>query len=230
MLLTQNLLLQRLSPASLSEIEAAVEQIELTQGQHLADPMSRPSHVYFPEAGVVSFVVNLTDRASVEAAMIGKDGVVGATEAVQAIPFRNEATVQVSGRALKMNADRFKQLYSERHDLRSAVQRYSAVFVAQVQQSAACNANHKAQARLCRGLLRLHDLAGREFFVTQEYIADLLAVRRPTISTEAHILQEEGLITYRRGQITILDVDKLRTHACECYEAVKEYEKAVFRA
>jgi CRP-like cAMP-binding protein len=103
------------------------------------------------------------------------------------------------------------------------------VFVAQAQQSAACNAMREAEARLCRWLLRLHDLVGTEFSLTQEYMAELLGFRRPTVSVEAKRLQEEGLITYQRGQITILDVDGLKAHACECYQAVKEYEQVVLR-
>jgi CRP-like cAMP-binding protein len=107
-------------------------------------------------------------------------------EAVHGTPFRNQAVVQVSGRALTVTPGRFREACFARESLRNAVERNAAVFVAQAQQSAACNAMREAEARLCRWLLRLHDLVGTEFSLTQEYMAELLGFRRPTVSVEAN--------------------------------------------
>jgi CRP-like cAMP-binding protein len=227
MLPSTNQILQHLGEPALSELRGSLKPADLVQGQQLAEPMKSTSQVYFPEGGVVSFVVKLADGGSVEAAMVGKDGVVGAMEAVHGTPFRNEAVVQVSGRALIVPSGRFREVYFARESVRNAVERHAAVFVAQAQQSAACNAMHEAKARLCRWLLRLHDLVGSEFSLTQEYMAELLGFRRPTVSVEAKQLQEEGLIKYQRGRIVIIDVDGLKRHSCECYQAVKEYEQLV---
>ncbi len=229
MLPLKNRILDSLDQPTIEALEISFTSVGLRQGQQIAEPLESTPLVYFPNAGVISFVVRLGDGSSVEVAMVGNDGVIGAVEAVHGIPFRNEAVVQVPGRALTIAPARFREVYFARQSLKKTVERYAAVFVAQAQQSAACNAMHHAEARLCRWLLRLDDLAGNEFSLTQEYMAELLGMRRPTVSVEAYKLQEDGLIEYRRGRITVIDRDGLQRRSCECYQAVKEFEAFLFK-
>jgi hypothetical protein len=140
---SRNRILHDLDETTLNDLGASLRSAGLVQGQQLAEPMKSTSLVYFPEGGAVSFVVKLADGCSVEAAMVGKDGVVGAMEAVHGTPFRNEAVVQVSGRALTVTPGRFREVYFARESLRNAVERAPRDVCSQAQQaqqSAACNA------------------------------------------------------------------------------------------
>jgi CRP-like cAMP-binding protein len=225
----RNDILERLAPEAFEQISSSLRRVELERGLTLSEPMRRPKSVYFPVAGVVSFVVELSDGDMIETGMVGRDGVVGAQEAVNGTLSFNRITVQVSGAALVLSADEFQDFHSQHKSLRQATSQYRDIFVAQAQQTAACNAAHKIEPRLCRWLLRVRDLMGDEFSLTQEFIAQMLAVERPSVSTAAHGLQEEGLIEYKRGRIRIVDLHGLQHRACECYDNYKKYEEAIVR-
>jgi CRP-like cAMP-binding protein len=107
--------------------------------------------------------------------------------------------------------------------------KHEQFFVAQVQQSAGCNASHTVEARMCRWLLRMHDLAGPELPLTQEFLGQMMGVRRTSVSLVAGTLQEAGHIAYRRGHVRIVNVERLREVACECYEAVNTHYAKIFR-
>ena len=224
-----NRILERLAPETFRQISSSSRHVELAQGETLAEPMQRLRSVYFPLHGVVSFVVELSEGDMVETGMIGNDGIVGADEAINDSLAFNRIVVQVAGAALVVSADRFRQLHATHESLRAAVADCRQVFVAQAQQTGGCNAVHNINSRLCRWLLRVRDLAGDEFHLTQEFIAQMLGVQRASVSVEAHKLQEAGLIHYARGNITITDLSGLRAAACHCYEDVKRYEAAVLK-
>jgi CRP-like cAMP-binding protein len=225
----RNHILERLAPETFAQISSNLRHVELDQGKTLSEPMQRPHSVYFPLGGVVSFVVELSDGDMIETGMVGCDGVIGAQEAINGTLSFNRITVQVPGTALVLSADQFRELHSRHEPLRQAVSQYRDIFVAQAQQTAACNAAHTVDARLCRWLLRVRDLMGDEFSLTQEFIAQMLAVQRPSVSTAAHALQEAELIEYRRGRIKIIDLNGLQNRACECYANFKQYEDAIVR-
>jgi CRP-like cAMP-binding protein len=222
-----NTLLERLNDGARRDIISSGSVIKLWQGQVLAQPLDQFDTVYFPTAGVVSFVVQLSSGDKIEAGMIGRDGVVGADEVLNDTLAFNEVIVQGAGAALAIPAERFKQLYSTNDALRRNIVSFRTDFVAQLQQTGACNATHRIDARFCRWLLRVRDLAGDEFSLTQEFIAQMLGVQRASVSTEAHRLQEAGLISYRRGHIRITDPERLLGAACECYGDVKRYVDAM---
>ena len=163
----------------------------------------------------------------IEAGMVGRDGVVGADEVVNDALAFNQIIVQGAGAALAITAERFNELHLAHEALRRSIATFRQAFLAQVQQTGACNATHHIDARFCRWLFRVRDLAGDEFFLTQEFIAQMLGVQRASVSTEAHKLQEAGLITYSRGHIRVLSAERLREAACECYSDVKRYEEAL---
>jgi CRP-like cAMP-binding protein len=222
-----NSILQRLDEDTLRDVASSGSAVKLPQGQVIAEPLDHLRTVYFPTGGILSFVVQTSSGDEIEAGMIGRDGVAGADEALNDAVAFNKIIVQAAGAALAIPAERFRELHSAHEPLRRHVATFRHSFLAQVQQTGACNAKHHISARFCRWLLRVRDLAGDEFSLTQEFIAQMLGVQRASVSTEAHKLQEAGLISYRRGHIRITSVDRLRETACECYGDVKRYEEAL---
>lgn len=222
-----NAILDRLDEHTFRQIAPRLLSTDLKAGQILALPFQRVNAVYFPLNAVASFLVPLASGRMVEAGMVGRDGVVAAEEALHDAPAFSQVVVQVPGQGLVVSAHDFRELHSEHKALRDNIATFRKTFVAQIQQSAVCNSVHHTDARLCRWLLRLRDLAGDEFFITQNFMADMLGVQRASVSVQAGKLQEAGLINYRRGHIKIADLGGLRNSACECYGHMKRYEHAV---
>jgi CRP-like cAMP-binding protein len=180
--------------------------------------------VYFPTGAVVSLVVGLSTGQTVEGAMVGKDGVVGVTAALDSKIALTQAIVQLPGDALVCDAATFKGVALQSERLLSVLFRHEQAVYAQAQQSTACMAAHEVQARLCRWLLRARDLSGSDTLnFTQEFLAEMLGVQRSSVAVEAHALQKAGFIKYSRGKIQILDVEGLHEGACECYQTVKSH-------
>jgi CRP-like cAMP-binding protein len=183
--------------------------------------------VYFPAGAVVSLVVGLSSGETVEGAMVGKDGVVGAAAALDSKIALTQAIVQLPGNAFVCDAQTFKGVAMQSERLLGLLFRHEQAVYAQAQQSTACMATHDVQTRLCRWLLRARDLSGSDTLnFTQEFLAEMLGVRRTSVTIDAHALQNAGLIKYSRGKIHIINVEGLLEGACECYQAVKShYEK-----
>ena len=139
----------------------------------------------------------------------------------------HKAIVQVAGTALAISPDTLRGLCDEFRPFRSLIIRHEQVVLAQAQQSAGCNASHTVEARMCRWLLRIRDLTGSDDMkLTQEFLAQMLGVRRTSVSLVAGTLQKAGFIKYRRGHIKLLDIAQLEQGACECHETVKgHYER-----
>jgi CRP-like cAMP-binding protein len=136
----------------------------------------------------------------------------------------NRAVVQVAGAASALNVNRFRELAQQSESLRAKLARHEQFLLAQAQQSAACNAAHTLEARLSRWLLRCHDLLDSDDIpLTQELLAEMLGVRRTSVTLVASDLQKSGLIHYRRGHIRLLDLEGLRESACECYGTIKAH-------
>jgi hypothetical protein len=159
--------------------------------------------------------------------MVGRDGVLNASSALDGKVSLNKAIVQLAGVASASAVDPFRKIAREFEPFRSLLIRHEQVLFAQSQQSAACNASHSVEARMCRWLLRMRDLAGSDDLVlTQEFLAQMLGVRRPSVSIVANTLQKAGLIKYSRGNIRLLDIKGLLEGSCECYGTVKaHYER-----
>jgi CRP-like cAMP-binding protein len=198
--------------------------VEYRQGVVLAESGSRVESVSFPHSGIISLVVQLSVGDMIETAMVGRDGVLNAASALDGKVSLNKAIVQLAGFSSVISADRLRTVAEEFPDLRALLIRHEQILFAQSQQSAACNASHLVEARLCRWLLRTRDLAGSDdLTVTQEFLAQMLGVQRSSLSIVASTLQKAGLIRYRRGHVRVLDVQGLKDGACECYEAVRGY-------
>jgi CRP-like cAMP-binding protein len=178
--------------------------------------------VYFPNGGVVSLVVALSDGQTIEAGMIGQDGVVGTPAALDGAKSVNRAIVQVPGEAFAINVAHIQAAVGASCSLRVKLYQHDQLLLAQAQQSAACNALHLTEERLCRWILRTQDLVqGNKLNLTQEFLAQMLGVRRTSVTQAARHLQAIGLIKYRRGHIEIVDREGLQEAACECYEAIR---------
>ena len=219
-----NRLLASLPSDVYSALAPHLKIVELKFGDVLAEAGSEIRQVYFPYAGVISLVVELKVGSMIETAMVGHDGVVNAAPALDGKVSLNKGIVQLSGSAGVMEVDRLRRLADELKPFRSLLIRHEQVLFAQSQQSAACNASHTVEARMCRWLLHMRDFAGSDdLTLTQEFLAQMLGVTRPSVSIVASPLQQAGLIKYSRGRIQVLDVEGLKKEACECYDTVKAH-------
>ncbi len=219
-----NRLLSSLAAADIDAIRPHLETIDLPQETVLFEDGDSISRVYFPHRGIISLVVDLASGDTIETALIGRDSVVGGASAIDGKIFLNRAVVQVVGAASVLSADRLRQAAAQSADLRAILMRHDQAVLAQSQQSAACNATHTLEARLARWLLRCRDLLDSEDIpLTQEFIAQMLGVRRTSVTLVANTLQQAGLIAYKRGHIRVQDVEGLKESACECYETLRSH-------
>jgi len=219
-----NLFLDQLSDDDFKRLEPYLKIVRFKQHSVLFDADQEIKHVYFPTGAVVSLVVALGSGEMVEAAMVGADGVVGASAALDGRISLSRGIIQLSGDMVVCSIDGLKSAALQSPKLLSLLIRHEQTLYAQAQQSAACFASHQVQARLCRWLLRARDLSGTDtLHFTQEYLAEMLGVRRTSVTDVAQTLQSAGLIKYVRGKIQILDAEGLQDGACECYETVKRH-------
>jgi CRP-like cAMP-binding protein len=211
-----------MSAVDLEVLKPHLRLVELQHQTVLFDMGDRVPLVYFPVTCVVSLVVPLSTGWSVEAAMVGRDGVIGAGAALDGKISLNRAVIQLSGNAYECDVGVLESAAYKSRPLISMLVRHEQTVFAQAQQSAACMAAHDTTARLCRWLLRARDLAGSDTLpFTQEFLADMLGVNRTSVSPVAHTLQQAGMIKYARGRIEITNVEGLRESTCECYDAIR---------
>jgi CRP-like cAMP-binding protein len=225
----KNLLLDQLPPADRKLLEPHLKPVFFKQHDVLFEPDQEIHNVYFPRGAVISLVVTLSTGEMVEAAMVGRDGVVGALAALDGKMTVSRGVVQLAGEAAVCDPQALKAAALQSPRVLSLVIRHEQTVYAQAQQSAACFATHHVQSRLCRWLLRARDLSGSDTLsFTQEYLAEMLGVRRTSVTVVAHTLQSAGFIKYARGKIQIVDQEALQDGACECYETVKrQYRQLV---
>jgi CRP-like cAMP-binding protein len=217
-----NAILASLSASDAQALRPHLKSVQLQSKSILFDVGDIIDSVYFPTGAVVSLVVGLSTGEMIEGAMLGKDGVVGAAAALDSKMALTQAIVLLPGEAFVCNAALFKGVALQSEKLLSLLFRHEQALYAQAQQSTACMATHDVQSRLCRWLLRARDLSGSDHLpFTQEILAEMLGVRRTSVTVDAHTLQRAGLIKYSRGKIQILDVDGLHESACACYETVR---------
>jgi CRP-like cAMP-binding protein len=191
------------------------------------EPRATIDYAYFPVQGVVSLLTVMEDGAGIELATIGNEGMVGLPVILGIPESSSRAIVQVPSVGLRMTAERLKAETSRDTPLRRILLLYNGVFLFQVSQGVACNGLHSVQRRCCRWLLMTHDRVGaNEFPITHEFLSQMLGVRRPSITEVLRPLQKDGLISYRRGKMTILDRAGLEATSCECYRlVVQEYQR-----
>lgn len=222
---TDNHLLAALPEATLRRWLPQLEPVDLSPGQVLYVPDSRPTHVHFPTTAVVAQMFGAHDGSAVEVALIGHEGLVGSALLLGSDTVPCRVVVQCAGGAWRMPTQALLDEFERSPTVRSLLLRYAQALITQTAQAAVCNRRHSLEQRLCYWLLMILDrLGGDELPVTQDLIAHNLGMRREGVTQSAHQLQELGLMRYSRGHIHILDRAGLERHACECYAVVrKEY-------
>ncbi|KGT73022.1 Crp/Fnr family transcriptional regulator [Bradyrhizobium japonicum] len=217
-----NAILASLSASDTAALRPHLRATHLQQKTVLYDVGDTVKAVYFPTTAVVSLVVSLATGEMTEAAMVGRDGAIGVASALDGRVAMSHAIVQLGGDAMVCDPAAFRGGALQSESIIATVMRHEQALFAQAQQSAACMAHHEVDARLCRWLLRARDLSGSDHLpFTQEFLAEMLGVRRTSVTTVARTLQEAGMIKYTRGKIEILDVEGLHECACECYETIR---------
>jgi CRP-like cAMP-binding protein len=217
-----NRLLASLPSDVLMLLEPDFKQVVLPQGVVCFDPGDPIHQVYFPHTGMISCLVTTGDGEMVETSSVGRYGALGLQSGLgQRVSF-TRVVVQIGGKFSVVPASRFEYAAGRSAALRDLIIRYTEMLWAEAQQNAACNAAHDGSSRLCRWLLQCADRIGSDQLpLTQEFLADMLGVRRTTVTLLAQELQKKGILRYSRGRITILDRAALKAAACDCYDAIK---------
>ena len=201
------------------------ETVRLEFGQILCLPDTPFHHVHFPLTGFVSMVAEVMHHPPLEMGLIGNEGLLGATLVLQvsAVPLRG--VVQGAGTSLRIEVRQFQALLESSPALRLSLNRYLYVLMAQLSQTAICTHFHELGPRLARWLLMSHDRAHADHFhLTHQFLANMLGVRRSGVTTAAGVMQAQGLISYTRGEIRVLDRAGLEATSCECYaEVIADY-------
>ena len=188
----------------------------------------RIDDVVFPHAGLVALTMPLREASGASALLIGREGVVGGFAAVASAPATCNAEVHIAGRASRMSAAAFRFALEESPAMRRLAARFDSSIMAQAQQTALCNAAHQVEGRICRWLLEVHDRgANGKIPLTQSTIAQMLGVRRTTVTLVAGRLERDGVLTCRRGYMQIINRDELERRSCECYGRGKSYVELV---
>ncbi|MGZ5036500.1 MAG: Crp/Fnr family transcriptional regulator [Usitatibacter sp.] len=214
-----NRILASLPRKDRESVLAGCSPVELSLGEVLAEPGDSIGHVHFPTRSFISLTAPM-GRSSIDVALVGDEGMAGLPLALGVGISNVRVLVQGAGPALRMTATRFRTELGRNGALRKALGRYAFVSMSQLGQAAGCNRFHLVEARLARWLLMTGDRAhSPSFYITHEFLALMLGVRRVGITKAASALQERGLIRYSRGNLTILDRDGLEAASCPCYRA-----------
>jgi CRP-like cAMP-binding protein len=223
----RNQLLAAMPPKGFKVLEDDLEHVPLTLKKVLHERGRDITHVYFPTDGVVSMINEPGPAESVEIATIGREGMVGVPVILGAAAMPSVVFVQVPGEALRIKTASLVAAMNRDGDLRQLLLRYVLALMNQIAHSASCNRLHEVQERCARWLLLTHDrVSGDSFPLTQEFLAQMLGVHRPTVSVAAGMLQKAGLIEYVRGTITIVDRKGLEAASCRCYKLItQEYDR-----
>jgi len=226
---SSNRLLAALPPAERESILAVCTQVDLVLNRVVHEEGARIRHVYFPIESFISMLATVDDRSTLEVGMIGNEGLCGYGVALGSAIAPLRALTQGAGAAWRMQCSTFRRCLQETPALREVVNRYVYVHLRQLAQAAVCARFHVVERRLARWLLMTADRAHADsFYVTQEFLAFMLGVRRVGVTAAAGVLQSRGLIRYRRGDVAILDRVRLEAAACTCYRSdLEAYQRGL---
>lgn len=224
-----NRIISGLSPKERRQFLNHCEMVELNFGEILSLPNDLLQFVYFPVTGFISLVARVSQHPPIEVALIGNEGMLGASLVLGVNVSPTESVVQGAGSAWRITATQFALEARTNLNLSRLVNRYLYALMMQLSQSAVCTHFHAIEARLARWLLMTHDRAhADEFHLTHQFLADMLGVQRGAITIAAGALKQKKMIRYARGQIHILSRDGLEDTACECYAVIANGEKRLF--
>jgi len=215
---SDNHLIELLPRADRKRLLALCEPVDLVLSDILCLPGQQSRHVWFPRSGFISLIAAIDERPSLEVGMVGREGMLGTELALGCEHVPLQALVQGPGSAWRIGGSAFRGELARSPALQRGLNRYIYVLMAQLSGAAACLRFHQIGPRLARWLLMSQDRAQSEqFHVTQEFLAYMLGVRRVGVTTAASALQRQGLITYRRGEMTVMNRRGLEAAACSCY-------------
>jgi CRP-like cAMP-binding protein len=225
----RNAFLSELSEAEMALFRPHLTALDMRLDDSLHRVGDRVEHVIFPHSGLVATTLPSKDGAGAAIVLIGGDGVIGATAAAAASHASCDARVQIAGEASRLSASAFRYLLDQSPAVRRLAARFDSALLAQAQQTALCNAVHPVEARICRWLLEVQDRSGSDkILLTQSALAQMLGVRRTTVTLIAGRLEVAGVLNGRRGYMQIVNRELLEQHACECYGQVQEYMAKLF--
>lgn len=217
----QNQLLAVVPAAEFERISPHLELVTLPLGEMLYEPGEQLQHAYFPTTAIVSLHYVLESGATAESAGVGNEGVVGVALLMGGETTPSSAVVQTAGHAYRLASRVLKEEFARAGPIQQLLLRYTQALMTQMAQSAVCNRHHSVEQQLCRWLLLTLDrVPSQELVMTQELVASILGVRREGITEAAGNLQRAGIISYRRGHISVLDRRGLESRVCECYDVV----------
>ncbi|WP_346291495.1 Crp/Fnr family transcriptional regulator [Sphaerothrix gracilis] len=222
-----NYLLAALPKADYLRLSPHFRRVDLALGQILYEPTEPIATVYFPSQSMVSLVQIMENSSTIEAGIVGNDGIVGYPVYLGGQYDSSRAIVQIAGSAIALDASVLKSEFERGGALQKLLLRYTQALLSQVSQTAACNRFHSTEERLARWLLQSQDSVRLDTLdLTQDFLSSMLGTRRASVTVAAGILQKAGIIQYNRGQIKILDRTALESATCECYSLVKaEYAR-----
>lgn len=224
-----NRLLAGLPKKEYQRLLPELENVPLTFGDILYEPGDTIGHVYFPDNGIISLLSKVERQKVLEVGIVGNEGVAGLPVILGVSVSLNRGLVQSAGTAMKMKATVLQKEFRREGVLQRLMHRYLHSLLTQISQSAVCNRFHLVEARLARWLLMTHDRVGSdEFRLTQEFLSNMLGVRREAVSKSAGELQKRKFVNYSRGHITILNRAGLEAITCQCYRIIKDESNHVF--
>jgi CRP-like cAMP-binding protein len=219
----QNHLLAALPAEDFERLAPHLEGVPMPLGEALYEPGTQLRHAYFPTTAIVSLHYVTESGASAETAGVGNEGIVGVSLFMGGDTTPSSAVVQTAGYGFRLDRHVLKAEFDRAGALQRLLLRYTQALMTQMAQTAVCNRHHSLEQQLCRWLLLTLDrLPTQELTMTQELVAGMLGVRREGVTEAAGKLQRAGLISYRRGHISVLDRKGLEAQTCECYGVVKK--------
>ena len=224
-----NRLLAALPKKEYQRLLPELEQVPLAFGDILYEPGDAITHVYFPDNGIISLLSKVESQKVLEVGIVGNEGVAGLPVVLGVSVSLNRGLVQSAGTAMRMKGAVLRGEFQRDGALQRVLHRYLHSLLTQISQSAVCNRFHAVDARLARWLLMTHDRVGSdEFRLTQEFLSNMLGVRREAVSKAAGALQKREFVNYSRGHITILDRAGLEATACQCYRVIRDESDQLF--
>jgi CRP-like cAMP-binding protein len=220
---SRNQILMRLSHENYERLRPQLEEVSLSVKQVIYEPGRKIGYTYFLESGVISVVRPLKDGSAIEIGTVGNEGMVGLPAVFGIDTSSSRAFCQVPGRAVRLKADIVLAERRRGGQFAELLMRFANATMAMLAQGVACNRVHSLEERMCRWLLMTHDRVDSDSFpMTQEFLARMLGVRRPTVNVAGTSLQRAGLIRYTRGKITIVNRKALEEASCECYFEIRD--------
>jgi CRP-like cAMP-binding protein len=227
---TSNKLLDALPRKDFELLAEHLIPVQLAQGTVLSETGDEVAEVYFPLNGMISLLVVMRNGKPIETATVGREGVVGAMAGLGLHISCVRAIAQLPTFASRIAAAQLRKAAKASKTIADMCIRYNEVLLDQARITAACNARHQIEAHFCRWLLQTCDRAeSNTLMLTQEFLSEMLGVRRTSVTEVAQKIQADGVISYSRGVIKILDLDALKALSCECYETLREHTSQIMR-